>query len=179
MGGLGWNFEINLFPDGKLSIDSNASQMTKKAVNEIKTKFPKGDCITLDTSIKNAQGLLPAIFLEKASGNYNVGLRQMKNGDSMAYITNYQKAYEDRKEYINEMSKYLPDWIGQLEAEFNKNKCRDEFEKIRIQDMASTLTKGSSKQEASILNPNFKEQYIYIGIGAIVLLLGLYVVTKK
>jgi hypothetical protein len=45
--------------------------------------------------------------------------------------------------------------------------------------MASTLTKGASKQEVSILNPNFKEQYIYIGIGAVVLLLGLYVVTKK
>jgi hypothetical protein len=33
---LGWNFDMSFFPDGKLSIDSNASPMTKKAVEEIK-----------------------------------------------------------------------------------------------------------------------------------------------
>jgi hypothetical protein len=157
MGGLGWNFEMNLFPDGKLSIDSNASPMTKKAVNEIKTKFPKGDCLTLDVSIKNAQGLLPAIFMEKAGEIYDY----------------------NRKEYINEMSKFLPDWIGQLEAEFNKKNCRDAFEQKRLQDMASIVTKQSTLQEQSILGKNFKEQYIYIGIGAGILLLGLYVVSKK
>ena len=176
MSGLGWNFDMNLFPDGQLSIDSNASPMTKKAVEEIKTKFPKGDCITLDTSIKNAQGLIPEILLEKAGGNYKVELIQ---GTTYQDSLKRQKAYGDRKEYINQMSKFLPDWLKQLEADFNNKKCRDEFEKIRIQDMASTLTKGASKQEVSILNPNFKEQYIYIGIGAVVLLLGLYVVTKK
>jgi hypothetical protein len=154
---LGWNFEMNLFPDGKLSIDSNASPMTKKAVNEIKTKFPKGDCLTLDVSIKNAQGLLPAIFMEKAGEIYD---------------------YE-RKEYINQMSKFLPDWIGQLEAESNKKNCRDLFEKKRLQDMASAVTKNASIQEQSVLGKNFKEQYIYIGIGASILLLGLYVVVKK
>lgn len=158
MSGLGWNFEMNLFPDGKLSIDSNASPMTKKAVEEIKTKFPKGgDCINLDVSIKNAQGLLPSIYMEKAGEIYDY----------------------DRKDYINQMSKFLPDWIGQLEAEFNKKNCRDLFEKKRLQDMATVLTKQSSLQEKSILDPNFKEQYIYIGIGAGILLLGLYVISKK
>jgi hypothetical protein len=154
---LGWNFDMSFFPDGKLSIDSNASPMTKKAVEEIKTKFPKGDCLTLDVSIKNAQGLLPAIFMEKAGEIYDF----------------------NRKEYINKMSEFLPDWIGQLEAEFNKKNCRDLFEKKRLQDMASALTKSASAQEQSVLGKNFKEQYIYIGIGAGILLLGLYVVVKK
>lgn len=158
MSGLGWNFEMNLFPDGKLSIDSNASPMTKKVVEEIKTKFPKGgDCINLDISIKKAHGLLPSIYMEKAGEIYDY----------------------DRKDYINQMSKFLPDWIGQLEAEFNKKNCRDLFEKKRLQDMATVLTKQSSLQEKSILDPNFKEQYIYIGIGAGILLLGLYVISKK
>jgi hypothetical protein len=154
---LGWNFDMSFFPDGKLSIDSNASPMTKKAVEEIKTKFPKGDCLTLDVSIKNAQGLLPAIFMEKAGEIYDF----------------------NRKEYINKMSEFLPDWIGQLEAEFNKKNCRDAFEQKRLQDMASALTKSASAQEQSVLGKNFKEQYIYIGIGAGILLLGLYVVVKK
>ena len=177
MSGLGWNFgNMSLFPDGQMTIDSNSSPMTKKAVEEIKTKFPKGDCLTLDVSIKNAQGLIPAIFLEKAGGHYKIEPIQIRTYQD---VLKNNQAYEDRKEYINQMSKFLPDWLRQLEAEFNNKKCRDEFEKIRIQDMASTLTKGASKQEVSILNPNFKEQYIYIGIGAVVLLLGLYVVTKK
>ena len=173
---LGWNFDMSFFPDGKLSIDSNASPMTKKAVEEIKTKFPKGDCLTLDVSIKNAQGLLPSIFMEKAGGNYKIEPIQ---GKTYQDVLRRNQAYEDRKEYINKMSEFLPDWLKQLEAEFNKKNCRDAFEQKRLQDMASTLTKGASKQEVSILNPNFKEQYLYIGIGATVLLLGLYVVTKK
>ena len=158
MSGLGWNFgNMSLFPDGQMTIDSNSSPMTKKAVEEIKTKFPKGDCLTLDVSIKNAQGLIPAIFLEKAGGHYKIEPIQIRTYQD---VLKNNQAYEDR-------------------TEFNNKKCRDEFEKIRIQDMDSTLTKGASKQELSILNPNFKEQYIYIGIGAVVLLLGLYVVTKK
>ena len=73
---LGWNFDFSFFPDGKLSIDSNASPMTKKAVEEIKTKFPKGDCLTLDVSIKNAQGLIPAIFMEKAGEIYDYNRKE-------------------------------------------------------------------------------------------------------
>jgi hypothetical protein len=45
--------------------------------------------------------------------------------------------------------------------------------------MSSALTKNASIQEQSVLGKNFKEQYIYIGIGAGILLLGLYVVLKK
>jgi hypothetical protein len=175
---LGWNFNMSFFPDGVLT-NTDPNPIAKKVVDEIKTKFPKGDCVTYDTSIKNVQGFLPAIFLEKASGNYNVGLRQMKSGDSMAYITNYQQAYKDREFYINKMAEILPKYIQELEAEFNNKKCRDEFEKKRLQDMSSALTKNASIQEQSVLGKNFKEQYIYIGIGAGILLLGLYVVLKK
>jgi hypothetical protein len=173
---LGWNFDMSFFPDGKLSIDSNASPMTKKAVEEIKTKFPKGDCLTLDVSIKNAQGLLPSIYMEKAGGNYKIEPIQ---GTTYQDVLRRNQAYEDRKEYINKMSEFLPNWLGQLEAEFNKKNCRDAFEQKRLQDMASIVTKQSTLQEQSILGKNFKEQYLYIGIGATVLLLGLYVISKK
>jgi hypothetical protein len=77
------------------------------------------------------------------------------------------------------MVNILPQHVADLEAEFKQKGCRGMFENQRLQDMASTLTKGATKQEESILKPNFKEQYLYIGIGATVLLLGLYVLTKK
>lgn len=154
---LGWNFNMSFFPDGVLTVDSNSNPIHKKVVEEIKTKFPKGDCITLDVSIKNVQGFIPTILLEKAGDIYD----------------------KDRKFYINKMAEILPKYLQELESEFNNKKCRDEFEKKRLQDMASGLTKSASVQEQSVLGKNFKEQYIYIGIGAGILLLGLYVVVKK
>jgi hypothetical protein len=155
---IGWNLGYGSFTvNSVISKQYSSNPIFLKVSDDIWLKFPKGDCITLDTSIKKAQGYLSEVFLEKA-GNISDN---------------------NRKEYINKMAEILPKYLQELEAEFNNKKCRDEFEKIRIQDMASTLTKGASKQEVSILNPNFKEQYIYIGIGAVVLLLGLYVVTKK
>ena len=153
---LGWNFNMSFFPDGVLT-NTDPNPIAKKVVDEIKTKFPKGDCITYDTSIKNVQGLIPAIFLEKAGDIYD----------------------KDRKFYINKMAEILPKYLQELESEFNNKKCRDEFEKKRLQDMASGLTKSASFQEQSVLGKNFKEQYLYIGIGAGILLLGLYVVVKK
>lgn len=177
MSGLGWNFgNMSLFPDGQMTIDSNSSPMTKKAVEEIKTKFPKGDCLTLDVSIKNAQGLLPSIYMEKAGGNYKIEPIQVRTYED---VLKRNQAYEDRKEYINQMSNFLPDWLGQLEADFKQKNCRDEFEKKRLQDMATVITKQATLQEKSVLDPNYKEQYLYIGIGGVVLLLALYVVSKK
>jgi hypothetical protein len=53
------------------------------------------------------------------------------------------------------------------------------FEKERLQDMATVITKQATLQEKSVLEPNYKQQYLYIGIGAGILLLGLYVISKK
>jgi hypothetical protein len=114
--------------------------------------------------------------MEKAGGNYKIEPIQ---GTTYQDVLRRNRAYEDRKEYINKMSEFLPDWLKQLEAEFNKKNCRDAFEQKRLQDMASIVTKQSTLQEQSILGKNFKEQYLYIGIGATVLLLGLYVISKK
>jgi hypothetical protein len=148
--------------------------------SELKQKFPIGDCVTLDISIKKAKELVPQIFLEKAGGNYKVeSVPKPKSGGSYAQIQLYQKAYDDRAFYINRMSEILPQYILKLENEFDKQKCRDSFEEKRTRDMAEVLTKQATLQEKSVLAPNYKEQYIYIGIGAVVLLLGLYVVSRK
>ena len=143
---------------------------------ELRVKYPKGDCATTDVSIKKAHALLPDFYLEKAGGNYKVESIQ---GTTYQDTLKRQKAYEDRKFYVKTMVNILPQHVADLEAEFKQKGCRGMFENQRLQDMASTLTKGATKQEESILKPNFKEQYLYIGIGATVLLLGLYVLTKK
>ena len=146
---------------------------------ELREKYPKGDCATTDVSIKKAQELLSPIYMEKAGGKYKVDVTRKSGESSSSYTSRYKKALADRKLYVDSMSYVLRQHLDDLEADFKKNDCRNQFEKTRIQDMASTLTKGATKQEESILKPNYKEQYVYIGIGATVLLLGLYLVTKK
>lgn len=143
---------------------------------ELRSKYPKGDCITTDVSIKNAQALLPDFYMEKAGGRYKVEPIQ---GTTYQDTLKRQKAFEDRKFYVNTMVNILPQHIADLEAYFKKQDCRNQFEKKRLQDMATVITKQATLQEKSVLEPNYKEQYIYIGIGAVVLLLGLYVISKK
>lgn len=176
---IGLNFNMSFFPQGVLTTDFNTNPIHKKVVDDIASKFPKGDCVTYDTSIKKAQSYVSEVFMEKAGDKYVLTMRPPKNGDSHTYVTNYSKAYQDRKTYINKMAEILPQYIKELEEDFKSKNCRDEFEKIRLQDMASAVTKNASIQEQSVLGKNFKEQYLYIGIGSGILLLALYVVIKK
>jgi len=178
---LGWNFDMSFFPKGILNNTSTTNPVHKKVVDDIASKFPKGDCIVYDTSIKKAQGYVSEVYMEKAGNTYQskVEMRPYRKGDSYQYLEKYNQAIRDRVTYIDKMIEILPQYIKELEADFNTKKCRDEFERKRLQDMASALTKNASIQEQSVLGKNFKEQYIYIGIGSGILLLGLYVVLKK
>ena len=65
-----------------------------------------------------------------------------------------------------------------LELSFVSENCIAVIEKKRLNESAEMLNKESIKQEDSIIKKNYKEQYLYIGFGAIVLLLGLYIVKK-
>ena len=178
--GLNINMGIDSFDESFLQGVMGEDPKVTAIKTEVKNKFPIGDCITTDVSIKKAKELIPQIFLEKAGGNYKVeSVPKPKQGVSYAQIQAYQKAYDERAFYINRMSEILPYHILKLENEFDKLKCRDAFEEKRLEDIASVVTKQATQQEQSILTPNFKEQYIYIGIGAVVLLLGLYVVSRK
>jgi hypothetical protein len=69
--------------------------------------------------------------------------------------------------------------LRQYELEFANLNCRDKISQQRLKDTAVISTLASEKIENSILNPNQQEQYIYIGIGAVVLLTGLYIIAKK
>lgn len=57
--------------------------------------------------------------------------------------------------------------------------CKSRLESEKLKDDAITLTDLASQQETNVLKKNINEQYAYIGIGALVLLTGFYMVLKK
>lgn len=67
----------------------------------------------------------------------------------------------------------------QYKNAFNKGECTDTLEQIKAEANAKILTKESAKAEKKVLEKNYKEQYLYIGFGAVILLVGLYVVTRN
>lgn len=66
-----------------------------------------------------------------------------------------------------------------LNLSFISQNCRAVIEKKRLEESAELLLKESIKQENSVIKKNYKEQYLYAGFGAIILLVGLYIVKKQ
>jgi len=79
--------------------------------------------------------------------------------------TYYLKALEERK--------------NAMESGFTRNSCSQKIEKSRQIESSLLLTKGAIESEESVLTKNNVEQKIYIGVGALVLLVGLYIIVKK
>jgi hypothetical protein len=73
----------------------------------------------------------------------------------------------------------LSDRKGVYESGFASNRCADKIEKSRQIESAVLLTKEAIKSEESILPKSNSEQKIYIGVGALILLVGLYIIVKK
>lgn len=65
------------------------------------------------------------------------------------------------------------------ETDFITKGCKGRLESEKLKDNAITITDLASQQEKNVLKKNLTEQYVYIGIGALVLLTGLYIVSKK
>lgn len=69
--------------------------------------------------------------------------------------------------------------LNQRENEFTNKNCRDKIETIRLTDTAVVSTKLAEEMERQVLGRNQKEKYVYIGVGGLVLLTGLFIVLKK
>jgi hypothetical protein len=65
------------------------------------------------------------------------------------------------------------------ETDFITKGCKGRLESEKLKSNAITITDLASQQEKNVLKKNLTEQYVYIGIGALVLLTGLYIVSKK
>jgi hypothetical protein len=79
------------------------------------------------------------------------------------------------REYL----KALQSRKSSYEIRFVQDKCRDKIEEDRLRESANLITKQSINQENSVLDKSFTAQKVYIGVGALVLLVGLYIVLKK
>lgn len=79
------------------------------------------------------------------------------------------------KEYITALIEFK----SAMQYQFDTNRCSDKIEKSKQIESALLLTKEAIKSEESVLTKSNVEQKIYIGAGALVLLVGLYIITKK
>jgi hypothetical protein len=151
-----------------------------KAYLEVKQNFPIGDCLTNDISLKKAKDKLSEITKERLAG-YNVGMTSPSKTKNVtyAYLKLYEEAYNKRRDYVNEMFELLPKKILEIENSSTSSDCRNKIEQIRLDESGMLLTKQSAISESNVLPSSYKEQYLYIGLGSLVLLVGLYIIAKK
>lgn len=147
---------------------------------EVKQNFPIGDCLTNDISLKKAKDKLSEITKERLAG-YNVGIPRpdKAKNNTYTYLKLYEEAYNKRRDYVNEMFELLPKKILEIENSSILSDCRNVIEQKRLEESANLITKQSVIQEGNVLPANYKEQYLYIGLGSVVLLVGLYLISKK
>jgi hypothetical protein len=108
------------------------------------------ECIVLDKLIKEYLGRRSDLLKQKLAGGVNQSL-------------------------LDETQKLF----NQSEDKFSKMNCRQKIEFLRLNETAVLDLEEAIKSEETVLGKNKREQNIYIGLGAIVLLTGFYILTKK
>ena len=86
----------------------------------------------------------------------------------------YPNPSEFQRYYVERMEATKNIWINM----FARYGCRDIIENIRLQSAGNIETKFAIQSEKQVLGESDKNQNLYIGMGAIVILVGLYVVLK-
>jgi hypothetical protein len=86
----------------------------------------------------------------------------------------YPNPSEFQRYYVEEMEFTKNSWTNM----FAKRGCRDIIENIRLQSAALTDTKFAIQSEKQVLGESNKNQNLYIGMGAIIILVGLFVVLE-
>jgi hypothetical protein len=80
----------------------------------------------------------------------------------------------------NEDNRQVLNWYKDiLEDYFRFNSCRDKITKQRFLDYGKTTTLGAITSEKSVLGASQKNQNIYLGIGAVVLVLSAVILTNN
>jgi hypothetical protein len=141
---------------------SNLSPWDKakvKAFDLVQSEFGSlpYNCEKLDIDLKR---------LEQAIINaYKMPLKFDERGNADLYQRAYKEELEGKKKYWENL--------------FTKNNCRYVFENIRLKSASLAETKYAIQSEKQVLGESNKNQNLYISIGAIVMLVGLYVILKK
>lgn len=85
-----------------------------------------------------------------------------------------KKISESTKEEL-ELNKLL----SEKKRVFNSILCSDSLEQKKSVENAKIISDESIKAEQQVLEKNKKEQYLYIGVGSVILLVGLFIVTRS
>ncbi len=158
--------------------------------NNLKNTFSSKACFVLDSNLKELKDSLAYLKAEKING-YKMTLPNKPKYVEQSYnaFKNYieKEAKDFYKANTNINSYYgekmgnvlLPSAILFLENSSTLSDCRNVIEQKRLEESANLITKQSAIQEGNVLPANYKEQYLYIGLGSVVLLVGLYLIAKK
>ena len=163
-----------IFPENDVEGSIEGSGDQKYAVlKELRKKYPKvenvyspikafpfvADCVKLDEGIKNlSDEILELQKVTPALTGYELATSSDANVVKLELLRRINLEYK---------------------RVFNKQICTDTLEQMKAEADAKVLTKESVKAEKKILEKNYKEQYLYIGFGAVILLVGLFVVTRN
>jgi hypothetical protein len=143
---------VSSYAEGIMGSSSRFSRAREAAWGKVQSEFGSlpYNCADLDKNLKSISNRL-------------IGVRKATPLPSVEW-----KAYTDALE-----QKKL-DW----ESTFAEKGCRDVIENIRLQSAALTETKYAIQSEKQVLGESNKNQNLYIGIGAVVIFAGLYIVLK-
>lgn len=111
------------------------------------------DCILLDQKLKKSIGIIADLQKKKLAGGFNALDGILLNQEI--------------------------DLKNKRETEFSKLSCANKIEYKRLVETGEVLTENAIVQEKNVLPKNTNEQYIYIGIGSVVLLTSLYIIIRK
>ena len=122
------------------------------AINKY-TEQEVSDCILLDEKLRKSIIIVSDLQTKKASGNFSAM-------DSL--LLNQEIELKNKRE-----------------MEFSKSSCANKIEYKRLVETGKIATDSAVRSEGEVLTKNNNEQYIYIGIGAVVLITSLYLILKK
>ena len=138
--------------DVRLFNESAHERKVREATEKANSKYPinVSNCIELDELMKK---IVDEITLER---------KKVLEGKTDNYYAN-----------ALEVKKFT------MESRFSSNKCRDKIEALRMEETAKLITKQAIKQEQTVLSGSEKEQFIYLGLGALVVTVGLILILRK
>jgi hypothetical protein len=182
--------DLQFLYDSGIASQDLRTVFLKQELEKKYSAFEK-NCIKIDANIKEAKDDLAYLKAEKLRGYIMTEESQTESIkkllDSFIVHINtklpqrYRNETPNKKEFLGRIlgEQLLPYYILRLEKLFSTLDCRNDIEYKRLVESAEILTGKSTISESNVLPSNYKEQYIYIGLGSLVLLVGLYVIAKK
>jgi hypothetical protein len=182
--------DLQFLYDSGIASQDLRTVFLKQELEKKYSAFEK-NCIKIDANIKEAKDDLAYLKAEKLRGYTMLESTQPESIKKLlnSFIEHINKTLPQRyrnetpnkKQFLGRIlgEQLLPYYILRLESLFSRLDCRNDIEYKRLVESAEILTGKSTISESNVLPSSYKEQYLYIGLGSLVLLVGLYIIAKK